>query len=199
MLFGYAGYIRGTQLDFCSMTVSMYKISVPVFIQFLDALSDVIAKAEAHIKSKQIDGTFMLNMRLYPDMYPLVLQVQQCCSHAERICSALADKPPLNLPRTDRSLSDLQNRIAKTIEFLRGFTREQIDGTESKILKLNDRVLPGQILLLNRILPHFYFHCTTAYDILRHCGVPLVKHDFLGTPLELFDDPVSLQNWRLSR
>lgn len=181
------------------MSVSMYKLSVPVFIQFLTALSDVIAKAEAHVKSNRIDETFMLNMRLYPDMYPFVLQVQQSCAHAERICSALAGKPPLDLPKTERSFSDLKNRIAKTIEHLRSFTPEQIDGTEDKILNLNDRVLPGRILLLHRILPHFYFHCTTAYDILRHCGVPLVKHDFMGTPLELLNNPAGMQNWSFSR
>ena len=181
------------------MTVSMYQISVPIFIQFLSALSHVLDKAEAHAKSKRIDETFLLNMRLYPDMYPLALQVQQCCSHAERICNALAGTPRLDLPNTEKSFSELKSRIAKTIDHLRSFKPEQIDGTEDKILSFNDRVLPGQILLLNRVLPHFYFHCTTAYDILRHCGVPLVKHDFMGTPLEILDKPVELQNWSFSR
>lgn len=181
------------------MTVSMYKISVPIFIQFLTALSDVLDKAKAHAEAKRIDETFLLNMRLYPDMYPLVLQVQQACSHAERICSALAGRPQLDLPKTEKSFSELKARIAKTIDYLRNFRPEQIDGTEDKVLSVNDRVLSGQILLVNRILPHFYFHCTTAYDILRHCGVPLVKHDFMGTPLDLMDKPVDLHNWSFSR
>ena len=182
-----------------AMNVSMYKISVPVFIQFLTALSAVISKAEIHIKQKNIDESFMLNMRLYPDMYPFILQVQQCCTHAERICSALADRPALKAANNEKSLNDLKARIARTIEHLQGLKPEEIDGTEGKVLDMGGRKLPGQILLLNRILPHFYFHCTTAYDILRHCGVPLVKHDFLGTPVELLDNPVGLQSWSFSR
>lgn len=181
------------------MNVSMYTISVPVFIQFLTALTDVITKAELHIRQKRIDESFMLHMRLYPDMYPFILQVQQCCTHAERICSVLAGRPELKALNNEKSFSDLQSRIAKTIEHLRGLRPEDINGTEEKILDMAGRKLPGRILLLNRILPHFYFHCTTAYDILRHCGVPLAKHDFLGTPLELLNDPAGLKNWGFSR
>ena len=181
------------------MTVSMYSVSVPIFIQLLSALSDVITKAEAHIEAKSIDESFILNMRLYPDMYPFALQVQQCCTHAERICSALAGTAALNAPNTETSFGDLKKRIARTIKHLQGFKPEQIDGTEDKILDLAGRRLPGRILLLSRIFPHFYFHCTTAYDILRHCGVPLVKHDFLGTPVELLNDAAGLQSWRISR
>jgi hypothetical protein len=181
------------------MAISMYKVSVPIFIQFLTALSVVLNKAETHAKAKRIDETFLLNMRLYPDMYPLVLQVQQCCAHATRICGALADIPPPALPKTEKTFGELQALIAKTINYLTSFKPEQIDGTEDKIISFNDRVLSGQILLLNRILPHFYFHCTTAYDILRHCGVPLVKHDFMGTPLDLLDKPAELQSWSFSR
>src|SRR3954468_7602261 len=131
------------------MNISMYKISVPVFIQLLTALSEVIAKAQAHIEAKHIDESFMLNMRLYPDMYPFVLQVQQCCTHAERICSALAGKPELKAPNTEKSFSDLQARIARTIKHLEEFKPGDIDGTEAKILDLGGRKLPGQILLLN--------------------------------------------------
>jgi hypothetical protein len=195
----FARYVLSFSQGRFAMGVSMYDLSAPIFIQFLTALSDVIAKAETHIKAEGIDESFMLSMRLYPDMYPFVLQVQQCCTHAERVCNLLAGKPALNLPNTEKTFGDLRARIANTIDHLRRFKPEEIDGTESKIMDLNGRRLPGRILLLNRILPHFYFHCTTAYDILRHCGVPLVKHDFLGTPLELLDSPEGLQNWSFSR
>jgi uncharacterized protein len=181
------------------MTVSMYTASVPVFVQFLTALAEVISKAEAHAKAKKIEESFLINMRLYPDMYPFALQVQQCCYHAVRICSALAGTPALDRPQTERTFAELKALIRKTINFLSAFAPEQIDGTDDKMLDFNGRQLPARILLLNRILPHFYFHCTTAYDILRHCGVPLVKHDFLGTPVELLEDPVRLQNWSFSR
>jgi hypothetical protein len=181
------------------MALSMYSASVPVFLQFLTALSAVISKAEAHARAKKIDESFLLQMRLYPDMYPFVLQVQQSCSHATRICSMLAGIRPPDLPKTESSFADLQRLIGKTVDYLKTLAPEQLDGTDEKVIDFNGRRLSGRILLLHRVLPHFYFHCTTAYDILRHCGVPLVKHDFLGTPLELMSDPEGLQNWSFAR
>lgn len=164
------------------MAVSMYKVSVPIFVQLLAALSEVLDKAAAHAEDNRIDPSFLLNMRLFPNMYSMSRQVQQATMHAARVCAGLAGKEPLSLPNTETSFPELKARIAKTIDFLKHFKPEQIDGTEDKVLTLGERQLPGQVMLLNRVLPHFYFHCTTAYDILRHCGVPLVKHDFMGTP-----------------
>ena len=97
----------------------------------------------------------------------------------------LAGVPPLDLPNTEKTFPELKDRIGKTIDFLKRLAPEQIDGTEDKVITQGERQLPGQVMLLNRVLPHFYFHCTTAYDILRHCGVPLVKHDFMGAPVKL--------------
>ena len=170
------------------MTISMYKISVPIFVQHLTALSGVIDKAVAHIEAKQLDASFFLNMRLYPDMYTFTRQVQQATSHAVRACSALAGAEPIGLPNTETSFSELKARIGKTIDYVKGFKAAQIDGTEQKDITLklgsNERKFTGQGLLLNHILPNFYFHCTTAYDILRHCGVELAKRDFIGTPMQ---------------
>jgi hypothetical protein len=181
------------------MALSMYAASVPVFVQFLTALSSVIAKAESHAKAKKIDESFLMNMRLYPDMYPFVLQVQQSCSHAARICSLLAGKAAPDLARNEGSFAELQARIASTIDYLNTLAPEEMEGTAEKIFDFSGRRLSGRILLLHRVLPHFYFHCTTAYDILRHCGVSLGKHDFLGTPAELMHEPEALQNWSFSR
>jgi hypothetical protein len=167
------------------MTVSMYNISVPIFIQLLGALSNVLDKAAAHAEANRTDPSFLLSMRLYPNMYPMARQVQQATMHAARVCAALAGITPLELPNTEKNFPELKERIARTVEFLRRFTPDQIDGTEEKVITLGERQLPGQVMLLNRVLPHFYFHCTTAYDILRHCGVPLVKADFIGTPVQL--------------
>jgi hypothetical protein len=156
------------------MTISMYKVSVPIFVQLLTSLSVVLDKAAAHAEAKQIDPAFLLGMRLYPDMYPLVRQVQQATAHPIRACSALAGAEPLSLPNTD---------------YIKGFKPSEIDGTEDKeiVLKFGsgERKFSGQGLLLNHVLPNFYFHCTTAYDILRHCGVELGKRDFMGTPVNL--------------
>jgi hypothetical protein len=171
------------------MTMSMYKVSVPIFVQHLTALSAVLDKAVAHIEAKQLDPAFFLNMRLYPDMYPLVRQVQQATSQAMRGCGALAGAEPFTLPNTETSFPELKARLAKTIDYVKGFKPAQIDGTEDKEITLklgsNERKFVGQGLLLGHVLPNFYFHCTTAYDILRHCGVELGKRDFMGTPVSL--------------
>jgi uncharacterized protein len=169
------------------MTMSMYKVSIPIFVQHLTGLSAVLDKAVAHIEAKQLDAGFFLTMRLYPDMYPLVRQVQQATSQAMRGCSALAGAPPLDLPNTETSFAELKARIAKTVDYAKSFKPAQIDGTEDKEITLKmgsgERKFIGQALLLGHVLPNFYFHCTTAYDILRQCGVELGKRDFMGTPV----------------
>ena len=171
------------------MTVSMYKISVPIFVQLLTALSACLDKAAAHAEAKQIDPAFLINMRLAPDMFPLWRQVQQATAHSIRACSALAGTEALNIPGTDASFADLKARLTKTIDYVKSFKPAQIDGTEDKDITLkfgaNERKFTGQGLLLNHVLPNFYFHCTTAYDILRHCGIELGKRDFMGTPANL--------------
>ena len=170
------------------MTISMYKVSVPIFAQFLTAQSDCIDKALAHIEAKQLDPNFLFNMRFYPDMYPYSRQVQQASTHAARAVSALSGTEMPNLPNTETSFAELKARLAKTINFVKEFKPAQIDGTEDKDITLklgtNERKFTGQGLLLNFILPNFYFHCTTAYDILRHCGVELAKRDFMSTPVQ---------------
>jgi uncharacterized protein len=171
------------------MTISMYKVSVPIFVQFLTAQSNCIDKLAALVDAKKLDANFFLNMRFAPDMYPYVRQVQQASTHAARACSALAGVAMPDMPNNETSLSELKARLAKTIDFVKGFKAAQIDGTEDKDITLtlggNERKFKGQAFLLNFILPNFYFHCTTAYDILRHCGVELGKRDFMSTPVEL--------------
>ena len=102
---------------------------------------------------------------------------------------ALAGAEPINLPNTEASFGELKARIAKTVDYVKGFKAAQIDGTEDKDITLKmgsgERKFTGQGLLLNHVLPNFYFHCTTAYDILRHCGIELGKRDFMGTPVNL--------------
>jgi uncharacterized protein len=170
-----------------SMTISMYKVSVPIFAQFLTAQSDCIDKAVAHIEAKKLDPSFLFNMRFYPDMYAYCRQVQQASTHAARACSALAGVEMIDLPNTETTFAELKARLAKTVTFVKGFKPAQIDGTEDKEITLklgaNERKFTGQGLLLNFILPNFFFHCTTAYDLLRHCGLELAKRDFMSTPV----------------
>lgn len=167
------------------MPISMYNVSVPIFVQLLTALSAVLDKGAAHAEAKKIEPSFLLNMRLYPDMYSLIRQVQQATSHAAKISAALAGTAPLDLPNTETSFPELKARIAKTIDYLKGFKAEQFEGSDDREITLSGRTLPGRVLLLTHVFPHIYFHCTTAYDILRHCGVVLIKSDFIGTRADI--------------
>jgi hypothetical protein len=170
------------------MTISMYKASVPIFVQFLTSLSSVLDKAAAHAEAKKIDASVLLNTRLAPDMFPLVRQVRAATDHAINACGRLAGAELPTFANTEATIPELKDRIAKTIDFLRSLEPKQIDGREDVEIKITfpsgaTREFTGQSLLLNNSLPNFYFHCTTAYDILRHCGVELGKRDFMGTPI----------------
>jgi hypothetical protein len=168
----------------------MYKISVPIYVQFLTALSAVLDKAAAHCEAKKIDPAALLGARLFPDMYPLARQVRAASDHAVNSTARLAGVEPPVLPAAEASFADLKDRLDKAISFVKTFKAAQIDDTEDKAIKITfpsgaTRDFTGQSLLLGNSLPNFYFHCTTAYDILRHCGVEVGKRDFMGTPVSL--------------
>jgi hypothetical protein len=172
------------------MTISMYKASVPIFVQFLTSLSAVLDKAAAYAESKKIDPSALLNSRLAPDMFPLVRQVRAATDHAISAGARLAGADMPSFANTEATIPELKDRIAKTIDFLKGLKPAQIDGSEGKEIKITFpsgqvREFTGQSLLLNGSLPNFYFHCTTAYDILRQCGIELGKRDFMGTPVQM--------------
>ena len=172
------------------MTVSLYNISVPIFVQFLTSLSAVLDKAAAFAEAKKVDPSVLLNTRLAPDMFPLGRQVRAATDHAINACGRLAGAELPTFSNNEASIPELKERIAKTIDFLKGLKPAQIDGTEGKEIKITfpsgqTREFTGQSLLLNNSLPNFYFHCTTAYDILRHCGIELGKRDFMGTPVQM--------------
>jgi hypothetical protein len=176
--------------DSVPMTISMYKASVPIFVQFLTSLSAVLDKAAAHAEAKKIDPAVLLNTRLYPDMFPLVRQVREATNHAASACGRVAGADLPTFTNTEASVQELKERIAKTIDFIKGLNPVQIDGTEDKEITIKfpsgaERKFTGQVLLLNFCLPNFYFHYTTAYDILRNCGVEVGKRDFMGTPVTL--------------
>src|SRR5262249_6148977 len=172
----------------CPMTISMYKSSVPIFMQFLTSLSAVLDKAAAYAEAKKVEPSVLLNMRLAPDMFARLRQVRAATDHAITACGRLAGAELPSFPNTETSIPELKDRIVKTIDFLKGLKAAQIDGTEDKAIKITfpsgaTRDFTGQSLLLTNSLPNFFFHCTTAYDILRHCGIELGKRDFMRTPV----------------
>jgi hypothetical protein len=170
-----------------SMPISMYTVSIPVFIQHLNGLSTVLDKAAAWSAARKVNEADLLNMRLSPDMFNLARQVRAATDHAANAAGRLAGKELLKFANDETTIAQFKDRIAKTINYLKSFKQTDIDGTEGKDISITfpsgqTRQFTGQSLLLGNSLPNFYFHATTAYDIIRQCGVELVKRDFMGAP-----------------
>ena len=166
------------------MSLSMYQASVPVFSHGLKALSNILAKAEDHAAARKLDEAALLQCRLYPDMFPMVRQVQIAADAAKGAVPRLAGADVPVHEDNETSFAQLKDRCARVEKFVSGFKAEQIDGSEEREIVLAMRngsmTFKGQEYLLGFALPNFYFHMTAAYAILRHCGVELGKRDFLG-------------------
>ena len=165
---------------------SMHALSVPIFVRMLGNLSSILDKAATHAENRKIDPSVLLSSRLYPDMFPLIRQVQLASDFAKGSVARLAGQEPPKYEDSESTIAELKARIAKTIAFVQGFKPEQLAGSEDRDiqLKLRDQTLTfkGLPYLLTMAMPNFYFHVTTAYNILRHNGVELGKRDFLGAP-----------------
>ena len=168
------------------MILSMYQASAPRFVNTLNNLSGILAKAEAHAAARKIDPAVLLSCRLFPDMFPLTRQIQIACDNAKGPVARLAG---LEVPKhedNEQTFAELQARIAKTIAFVQSVKPAQIDGSEERtiVLKLGPEEVTfnGLQYLLGFALPNFYFHVVTAYNILRHNGVEIGKRDYIGNP-----------------
>jgi uncharacterized protein len=166
------------------MSLSMYQASVPIFTRMLTNLSAILSKAEAHAAARKIEPAVLLNTRLYPDMFAFVRQVQLASDFAKGAGARLAGLEVPKYADEEASFEELRQRIAKTLDFLRGLKPAQIDGSEARQITLpiagEPMTFTGQDYLLFLAMPNFYFHVTTAYAILRHCGVDIGKRDFVG-------------------
>lgn len=168
------------------MQISMYRASVPVLARTLRNLAAVLRKGEAFAAERKIDPVVLLNYRLAPDMFALTRQVQIATDMAKGCVARLAGVEAPVYADDETTLDQLLARIDRTVAFVEGFQPAQIDGTEQKSITLKMRTgelsFEGLPYLLDFVLPNVFFHCTTAYAILRHCGVPLGKKDFIGLP-----------------
>jgi uncharacterized protein len=166
------------------MALSMYQVSVPVFVKTLGNLANILDKGAAYAAAKKVDHAVLLGYRIAPDMLAMVRQVQIACDFAKGACARLAGMDVPAWEDNEKSFDDLKARIAKTIDYCNGFKPEQIDGSEDRDIQVkvagNPVTYKGQPFLLHSVLPNFFFHTTTAYDILRHCGVEIGKRDFIG-------------------
>jgi hypothetical protein len=165
------------------MPVSLSAIAIPTFEQTLGALSKILDKAAAHSAARKIDPAVMLQARLAPDMLPFIKQVQIACDFAKNFAGRCTGEPP-KYADDEKSFDDLKARIAKSLDYVRSVKAADMDAAADKDITFpvgpNSMTLKGTQFLVNFVLPNFYFHASTAYDILRHNGVEIGKRDFLG-------------------
>jgi len=166
------------------MSLSMYQSSVPIFLPLLMNLKTLLEKAAAHCETKKIDPSVLPATRLFPDMFPLSKQVQIATDHAKGCPARLAGLEPPPFEDNEKTLAELIARVQKTIDYVNTLKPAQIDGSEERNIELkigsHELKFIGHAYLLKFALPNFYFHVTTAYNILRHNGVDVGKSDFLG-------------------
>lgn len=164
--------------------MSMSNASIPVFEISLNALSALLDRAAAFAEAKSIDPTELLNARLFPDMFAFTRQVQSACDQAKNGSARLAGVDPPSHEDNEKTIAELKARIAKTIAFVKTLDAKRIDESVDREITFplgpNKGHMKGADYLNHFAVPNFYFHVTTAYDILRHCGVEIGKRDFIG-------------------
>ena len=167
------------------MSFSMSKATLPAFEVGLNALSGVLDKGAAYAAAKKIDPTVLVQSRLAPDMFPLSRQVQIACDMAKNGSARLAGVEAPRYEDNETTMDQLKARLAKTVTYLKTLDPKQIDASTDREITFplgptNKGHMKGDDYLNHFMLPNFYFHCTAAYAILRHCGVDVGKQDFLG-------------------
>ena len=165
------------------MSYSVYESCIPSMLRFLENLSKILDKAVAQAKTRDIPLTELIEARLAPDMFPFPRQIQ-IASDVAKLAARLAGMEPPSFPDTEITFPELQARIAKTIDYLKSVSREKFDGAEDRTITLKfpqgEVSFVGRDFVTNFVLSNFFFHVTTAYDILRHKGIEIGKMDYLG-------------------
>lgn len=166
------------------MPVSLYDVAIPTFQKQLSALEAFLDKAAEQAAAKKIDFAVYLGSRLYPDMFNLTRQVQLATDFAKAAPARLTGTEVPSFPDVETTLPELKARIAKIQALLAAYKREQFEGADTRELTIKtggqDVTMTGREYLIHVAFPNFYFHCTTAYDILRHNGIEIGKRDFMG-------------------
>ncbi len=166
------------------MKISMYQASAPRFAGMLRNLSALLDKAQAHCEARKIDPLVLTGFRLYPDMFPLTRQVQIACDTAKGAVARLAGVEIPQHADTEQTIPELKARIAKVLEFIESVPAAKLEGSDERevVMKMRgqDMKFQGAHYLLGHALPNFYFHVTTAYNILRSNGVEIGKRDYLN-------------------
>jgi uncharacterized protein len=166
------------------MSISMYDLTIPVLTRGLNNVSVLLDKAAAHAEAKKYDTQVLAQSRLFPDMFPLVRQIQIACDTAKGAAARLAGIEPPKHEDTEATFADLKARLAKTAEFLKSITPAQLKDAEGRSIELKfpsaTLKFTGMSYLTDFVLPNFYFHSTVVYALLRKAGVEVGKRDYLG-------------------
>lgn len=170
------------------MSNSVYNLTIASLLRSLKNLDAIVGKAEAHLAAdKDIDPTTLMQARLYPNMAPFIFQIRVATDTAKGAAARLSgnDVPPW--PDEEKTFADVHERLGKAIDYLSGFKPEDFEAAEARPieLKLGPQIVhfTGTSYLATFVMPNFFFHVTTAYNILRHNGVVIGKRDFLGATL----------------
>ena len=166
------------------MKISMYEASIPTFLHSLRNLKTFLEKGGAHAEARKFDPNLLAATRLTADMLPLTRQIQIASDAAKGAAARLAGVDPPKFEDNEATLADLIARIDKTIDYLQGFKPAQFEGSDERTITIQTPrqsfTFPGLIFLRHWALPNFFFHVTTAYNLLRSNGVELGKADYLG-------------------
>lgn len=166
------------------MSISMYRLTVPMFQRGLITLKNYLDKAEAFAKEKGIDPTELVSARLYADMLPLSGQYQRATDSAKLAIARLTGTDAPKFEDNETTIAELRERLAKTENYLAGISPDALEGTESRnvVIKTGGKEVTfrGDEYVATFALPNFYFHVTTAHAILRNQGAPVGKMDYLG-------------------
>ena len=166
------------------MSFGMYQASVPALVNMLNNLSAILGKAERFAEDRKIEPSVLLNWRLAPDMFPLTRQIQIASDLAKGAAARLAGREVPSYPDEEKSFAELKARIEKTVKFIESIPPKDIEGSEDRDIALTvggqELRFKGAPYLVHFVLTNFYFHATTAYAILRRCGLEIGKRDFLG-------------------
>lgn len=165
--------------------MNIQSMSSGTFVQVLQMLSEILDKGAAHAKAKGTDPNALLDLRLAPDMLPLSFQVRISCDHAKDAMARLTGQPLLQVENSEKTIADYKARIERTIGYVKSVKAEAFEGADNRPIEvplMGDMVFAtkGDEFLRDWVLPNFYFHVSTAYDILRHNGVELGKRDLMS-------------------
>lgn len=161
----------------------MYYAIVCQMKKQLGQLDKWLEAAGAHAKAKSFDPEVFLGLRLAPDQFTFVRQVQTTCDTAKLATARIAGKEPPSHPDTEQTLEALRARVATVIAYLDGFTKKDFEGAATRVItqpRWEGKVMTGADYFLEHAIPNFFFHLTHAYALLRHNGVTLGKRDYLG-------------------